>query len=116
MARRQEELPNTRREDEAPPFKPIPAMEKNIDGWQKELANRKKCNQKINAFLIEQQELLVKHDRDVYPFESSSGSEREIYRVSAVRSRKTKTKLETETKSKRGKKSEESAPDKETGE
>ena len=109
MGRRQEELPNTRREDEAPPFKPIKAMEDNIEEWQKALGKRKKLNQEINALLVEQQELLVKHDRDTYPFESSGGSEREIYRVTAVKSRKTKTKAETETggKGKRGKKSEE---------
>lgn len=106
MGRRQEELPNTRREDEPPPFRPIKAMETNIAAWQKAIGNRKKLNQEINALLIEQQELLVKHDRDTYPFESSSGSEREIYRVTAVKSRKTKTKAETESKGKRGKKSE----------
>lgn len=113
MARNQEELPKTRRDDEAPPFKPIKAMEENIDAWQKALGKRKKLNQEINQLLVEQQELLVKHDRDVYPFESSGGSEREIYRVTAVKSRKTKTKSETETGGKkRGKKSEESPPDK----
>lgn len=107
MARRQEELPNTRRDDEAPPFRPIKAMEENITAWQRKLGARKKLNQEINALLVEQQELLVKHERDVYPFESSSGAEREIYRVTSVKSRKTNTKPETETetggKGKRGK-------------
>lgn len=108
MGRRQEELPNTRREDEAPPFRPIKAMEDNIDAWQKAIGRRKKLNQEINALLVEQQELLVKHDRDTYPYESTGGAEREIYRVTAVKSRKTKTKAETETGGKkRGKKSDE---------
>ena len=118
MARNQEELPQTRRDDEPPPFKPIKAREENIAAWQKKLGARKKLNQEINALLVEQQELLNKHERDTYPFESSSGSEREIYRVMAVKSRKTNTKSETETggKGKRGKKSKETAPDKETDE
>lgn len=109
MGIRQEELPNTRREDEPPPFRPIKAMEENIDEWQKALASRKKLNQRINELLLEQQDLLVKHKRDVYPYEAKGGGEREIYRVTAVKSRKTKTKAETETggKGKRGKKSDE---------
>lgn len=108
MARNQEELPNTRRGDEPPPFRPIKAMEENIKEWQKKIGARKKLNQEINALLVEQQELLAKHDRDTYPYESTGGAEREIYRVTAVKSRKTKTKAETETgKGKRGKKSEE---------
>lgn len=113
MARRQEELPNTRRDDEAPPFKPIKAMEDNIEEWQKLLGSRKKINQRINALLIVQQDLLKKHDRPTYPFESSSGAEREIYRIEGVKSRKVNTKSETETggKGKRGKKSDESQPE-----
>lgn len=114
MARNQEELPNTRRADEPPPFKPIKALEDNIAEWQKLLGRRKKINQEIIAKLVEQQELLVKHDRPSYPFESLSGAEREIYRTESVKSRKVNTKAETETgKKKRGKKSDESAGDEE---
>lgn len=115
MARRQEELPNTRRDDEPPPFKPIQAMETNIETWQRKLGARKKLNQEINALLLEQQELLVKHDRDTYPFEAKGGGEREIYRTQSVKSRKVNTKADTEPdggSKKRGKKSEESAGDK----
>lgn len=109
MPRTQEELPNTRRADEPPPFKPIKAMEENIAAWQRKLSARKKLNQEINALLVEQQELLEKHDRDVYPFESSGGAEREIYRTMSVKSRKTKTKPDVEQKGKRRKKSDDAA-------
>lgn len=106
MARRQEELPGTRRGDEPPPFKPIKALDDNIDEWQRKLASRKKLNQEINALLIKQQELLVKHDRPTYPFEAKGGGEREIYRTETVKSRKTNTKADAEpSKGKRGKKS-----------
>jgi hypothetical protein len=101
MARNQEELPQTRRDDEPPPFKPIKAMETNIAEWQRKLSARKRLNQEINALLIEQQDLLEKHDRDTYPFESNNGAEREIYRTMSVKSRKTKTKPDVEQKGKR---------------
>lgn len=106
MAKRdQEELPNTRRPDEPPPFKPIKALEDNIAEWQKLLGRRKKLNQEIVAKLVEQQELLVKHDRPTYPFESLGGSERELYRNESVKSRKVNTKAEAEPGGKkRGKK------------
>lgn len=105
MARNQPELPNTRRADEAPPFKPIPALDENIDAWQKKLAARKKLNQEINALVVEQQELLAGHDRPTYPYEAKGGGERELYRNERVSSRKTKTKSEVEPgKGKRGKK------------
>lgn len=112
MARNQEELPQTRRADEPPPFKPIKAMDENIAAWQRKLGSRKKLNQEINALLVEQQELLEKHDRDTYPFESSSGAEREIYRTMSVKSRKTKTKPDVEQKGKRGRKKASDADDK----
>lgn len=116
MARNQEELPQTRREDEPPPFKPIKAMEENITAWQRKLGARKKLNQEINALLVEQQGLLVKHERDVYPFESSGGSEREIYRTTSVKSRKTKTKPDVEQKGKRGRKKSDGADEKASAE
>jgi len=106
----QPELPNTRRADEGPPpapFKPIKALDDNIAAWQNALARRKKVNQEIVAFQREQQELLVKHDRPTYPYESKGGGERELYRNERVSSRKTKTKPEAEVKGKRGKKSKE---------
>ena len=101
----QPELPNTRRADEPPAFKPIKALDDNITEWQRLLARRKKVGQEINAKLIEQQELLLKHDRPSYPYEAAGGGEREIYRAQTVKSRKTKTKAETEPgKAKRSKK------------
>lgn len=103
MAKRdQVELPHTRREDEPPPFKPIKALDDNIELWQKKLATRKKLTQEINALLVEQQELLKKHDRPKYPFEAKGGGEREIYRAETVRSRKTHTKADVEPGKKRG--------------
>lgn len=97
------ELPHTRRDDEAPPFKPIKALDDNITEWQKLLAKRKKIGQEINAQLIEQQELLKKYDRPSYPYEATGGGEREIFRAETVKSRKTKTSAATEPgKGKRG--------------
>lgn len=111
MAKRdQEELPNTRRADEPPPFKPIKALDDSIDVWQKLLARRKKINQEIIAEQVKHQELLVKHDRPSYPFESLGGSERELYRNESVKSRKVNTKAEAEPGGKkRGKKADEDA-------
>jgi hypothetical protein len=103
--RDQQELPGTRRDDEPPPFKPIPKLEANIDTWQRKLATRKKLNQEINELLVEQQEILVQHDRATYPYEAKGGGERELYRNERVSSRKTKTKAEVEPgKGKRGRK------------
>lgn len=101
----QAELPNTRRADEGPPpapFKAIKAIDENIDQWQRKLAARKKLNQEIVALQVEQQELLVKHDRPTYPYESKGGGERELYRNERVSSRKTKTKAEAEPGKPRG--------------
>lgn len=103
--RHQQELPNTRRADEPAAFKPITALDDNIDTWQKKLAARKKLNQEINELVVEQQELLAKHDRATYPYEAKGGGERELYRNERVSSRKTKTKAEVEPgKAKRGRK------------
>lgn len=103
--RDQQELPGTRRDDEPPPFKPIKALDDNIDAWQRKLAARKKLNQEINELVVEQQALLAKHDRATYPYEAKGGGERELYRNERVSSRKTKTKPEVETgKGKRGRK------------
>lgn len=119
MVRRghQEELAGTRRPDEGPapaPFKPIKQLDDNIDTWQKKLAARKKLNQEINELLVEQQQLLVKHDRATYPYEAKGGGERELYRNERVSSRKTKTKAEVEpgkAKGKRGRKGDEGGGD-----
>lgn len=94
------ELPGTRRADEPPPFKPIKAIDDNIDEWQKALGRRKKIQQEIVALQQQQQELLVKHDRATYPYEAKGGGERELYRNERVSSRKTKTKAEAEPKAK----------------
>lgn len=111
-SRNQEELPKTRRDDEPPPFKPIKALEDNIAEWQKLLGRRKKLNQEIIAKQIQQQELLVQHDRPSYPYESASGGERELYRNESVKSRKVLTKAEAEPgKKKRGKKADEGTGD-----
>lgn len=104
--RDQEELPNTRRPDEPPPFKPIKALDDSIAVWQKLLARRKKLNQEIVAEQVKHQELLVEHDRPSYPYEAIGGGERELYRNESVKSRKVNTKAEAEpgAKKKRGKK------------
>lgn len=73
-SRKQEELPNTRRDDEPEPPKPIKALDDACAEFDKQI-----------------QDLLRKHELSSYVYEDAKGIEREVFREEVVRTRKVKT-------------------------
>lgn len=91
MARKQEELPGTRRDDEPTPQKPIAALDSACGELDKRKGKAIKAGQDVAETRQQIQDLLHKHEIASYRYEDAKGIEREVFREEVVRTRKVKT-------------------------
>lgn len=91
MARKQEELPGTRRDDEPAPQKSIAALDSACGELDKRKGKAIKAGQDVVEARQQIQDLLRKHELPSYRYEDAKGVEREVFREEVVRTRKVKT-------------------------
>lgn len=78
MAKKQAELPGTRRDDEPAPQKPIKALDDVIAAINKDKGAKTRANQRIVAAQKTAQGLLVEHGLTSYTYDDANGVERKI--------------------------------------
>jgi len=84
MARKQSELPGTRRPDEAEPPKPIKALDEALEDFEKAKGKRVKAGQLVKAARDKAQELLKEHGLEFYVYEDLGGVERRFFTKQTV--------------------------------
>lgn len=90
MSKQQEELPNTRRPDEPPPPKTIPAIDEACAELEKRKGTAIKAAQKIVEQKTVIDALLKEHGLTWYPYEDLKGVERKVFVKSSIATAKLK--------------------------
>ncbi|HKP06402.1 MAG TPA: hypothetical protein VJU58_04040 [Microbacterium sp.] len=96
MAKRQPELPNTRRDDEPDPPKPIKALDDACDLLEKAKGKATRAGQAVVEAKKAADALLVEHGLVEYEYESSAGVLKKIFRKTAVATCKVKVAKKTD--------------------
>lgn len=91
MAKKQPELPNTRRSDEAPEHVPIAELDAACKVLDKAKGSAINASQKVVEAKKTVQALLHQHDLMSYPYTDAKGVEREAVREEGLKTRKIKT-------------------------
>jgi len=91
MAKKQPELPGTRRDDEAPEHKPIAELDAACKVLDKAKGGAVNASQKVVEAKKTIQALLHQHDIQSYPYVDAKGIEREVVRNESIKTRKIKT-------------------------
>jgi phosphoglycolate phosphatase-like HAD superfamily hydrolase len=84
MARKQSELPGTRRPDEAEPPKPVKQLDDALEEFEKAKGKRIKAAQLVKAARDKAQELLKEHGLEYYVYEDLGGVERRFFTKQTV--------------------------------
>ena len=90
MARKQEELPNTRRADEAPPPKSIKALDDACTNLEKAKGKVLKAGQDVVAAKKAIDELLHENGITSYVYEDLKGTEKKVFISQAIKTKKIK--------------------------
>jgi len=99
MAKRQAELPNTRRDDEPPPPKTIKALDEACDVLEKAKGKARRAGQGVVEAKKAAEALLVEHGRAEYEYEDANGVLRKIFRKLSVATCKVKVEKRTDSDS-----------------
>lgn len=91
MAKKQTELPGTRRDDEPTPQEPIAALDKLCAELDRRKGGAINAAQKVVETKQNIQAALRENKLTSYLYEDSKGVEREVYLNEAIRTRKVKT-------------------------
>ena len=84
MARKQSELPGTRRPDEGEIQKAIKELDTALEEFEKAKGKRVKAGQLVKAARDKAQELLKEHGLDFYVYEDLGGVERRFFTKQTV--------------------------------
>jgi hypothetical protein len=90
MAKRQTELPGTRRPDEPEPPKPIKALDDACDVLEQKRGAAARAGQGVLEAKKAAEALLDKHNRDEYEYEGPNGVLKKIFRKRTVATCKVK--------------------------
>lgn len=91
MAKKQTELPGTRRDDEPAPQEPVAELDKLCATLDKQKGAVTKATQNVVGTKTEIQTALREHKLTSYRYEDAKGVEREVFLNEAIRTRKVKT-------------------------
>lgn len=91
MAKKQAELPGTRRDDEPPEQKPIGALDDLCGELDKRKGAAIKASQNVVDTKQKIQAALREHGLTSYRYEDAKGVEREVFLNEGIRTRKVKT-------------------------
>ncbi len=91
MAKKQPELPHTRRDDEPPEQEPDPVLEQLCAELDKRKGGAISASQKVVETKTKIQSELRAKGRTSYRYDDAKGVEREVFLNEAVRTRKVKT-------------------------
>lgn len=90
MAKKQEELPNTRRADEPPPPKSIKELDDACTTLEKAKGKVLKAGQDVVAAKKAIDELLIEHGITSYVYEDLKGTEKKVFIAQAIKTTKIK--------------------------
>lgn len=96
MARKQQELAGTRRDDEPKPPPPIKALDEEIENLEKFEGKRTRLGQSITDAKKKIQALLVEHNIPFYEYEDGNGVLRKKFRKESLGSCKVKVEKRTD--------------------
>lgn len=96
MAKKQTELPGTRREDEPEPQKPIKPLEEACEALEKARGKATRAGQAVVEAKKAADALLVEHKLDFYEYEDSDGVLKKIFRKTQVATCKVKVAKKTD--------------------
>lgn len=96
MSRKQEELPNTRRDDEPKPQKPIKALDDACEVLERAKGKATKAGQAIVEAKAVVDKLLEEHKRDEYEYEGLNGILRKVFRKQSIATCKVKVAKKTD--------------------
>ena len=97
MARKQSELPGTRRPDEPEPPKPIKALDDACDAIEKAAGAVARAGQRLVEAKKSAQGLLDEHQRDEYEYETADGVLKKIFRKKTIGRCKVKVAKKTDS-------------------
>lgn len=84
MAKKQTELPGTRRADEPEPPKPIKALDEACEAIEKAAGAVTRAGQRLVEAKKSAQGLLDEHERDEYEYETNDGVLKKIFRKKSI--------------------------------
>ncbi len=90
MSKKQAELPNTRRDDEAPEQKPIKALDDACGALEKARGKATSAGQGVVAAKLAVDKLLREHGITEYVYETSTGVEKKAFISEGVKTAKIK--------------------------
>jgi thiamine pyrophosphate-dependent acetolactate synthase large subunit-like protein len=90
MAKKQAELPGTRRDDEPPPAKSIAALDDACDVLEKAKGKAIKAGQGIVEAKHQVDSLLREHGINAYTYETANGVEKKVFISESIKTAKIK--------------------------
>jgi len=89
-SRKQAELPGTRRDDEAPPPKSIPALDDACEALEKARGKATKAGQGVVEAKLKVDHLLREHNLSAYVYETATGVEKKAFISEGIKTSKIK--------------------------
>jgi hypothetical protein len=90
MAKKQTELPGTRRDDEPEPQKPIRALDDACEALEKARGKATRAGQAVIEAKKAAQAVMLEHKIAEYEYESSDGVLQDVFRENTLKKRKSK--------------------------